>query len=693
MALASLAGSQATDPEILLQRVDELSALYRLTDELYRSTSREDIYNAGLEAILAALRCSRASILLFDDDGVMRFVAARGLSAPYRQAVEGHTPWTPGQKDPNPICIHNIETASEPETLKAVVRAEGIGSLAFIPLVADGGVIGKFMAYYDTPHAFTEAEINLSVTIARQLGFSLERVRAEEARGRAEAARRQSEARLAAELAATQRLQEISALLIQEGESDALYSGLTKAAVSLMGSDAASMQMYDRRRSSLKLLAWTGFHPDSARFWTWVEAESGSSCAAALKSGARVIVPDVEQCGFVLGTADLEAYRKSNIRAVMSTPLISRSGVLVGVISTHWQRPLEPDEHQLRFLDVLARQAADVIERAHTHAELQQNEAHLRLATEGAKVGTWQLDLATGQLVWSRIHKELWGYDIEREPLVLADWTAPIHSDDLHRISAAVEACRIGPQAILDLEYRVVPKGAGRIRWIRSIGRTDLDGAGRRVSLQGVSLDITDRKLVEEQRSLLLNELNHRVKNTLSTVQFLAAQTLRSTESCAQARQVLEDRILALSRAHDVLTSENWGGASLRETVFQALQPFLTTGNRVLTNGPEVKLSPRQTVGLSLALHELATNAAKYGALSNETGEVRVAWCCEIFDGHRRLLLTWAESGGPVVAPPSRKGFGSRLIERSLSSELMGAAELDYRPEGVVCRISMLVDE
>jgi PAS domain S-box-containing protein len=166
-------------------------------------------------------------------------------------------------------------------------------------------------------------------------------------------------------------LHEISTLLIQEGNLDSLYNRILDAAINLMSSDMASMQLLDPESSQLRLLAWKGFHPQSASFWEWVHLDSASTCGLALFSGSRVVVPDVETCDFMAGTADLDEYRRSNIRAVQSTPLISRSGQLLGMISTHWRELHQPTEHALRRLDVLARQAADLIERSRTEVESQ----------------------------------------------------------------------------------------------------------------------------------------------------------------------------------------------------------------------------------------------------------------------------------------------------------------------------------
>jgi PAS domain S-box-containing protein len=177
----------------LARRMEEQAALYRITDRLHRAQSLADVYDSALDAILSALPCQRASILLFDEAGVMRFVAWRGLSDDYRRAVDGHSPWTPDAKDPMPICIDDIASADLDEPLRATIKAEGIGALAFIPLVTGGRVVGKFMSYYDTAHVFTEAERALAVAIGRQLGFGVERIRAEQApSGRGGAARERS---------------------------------------------------------------------------------------------------------------------------------------------------------------------------------------------------------------------------------------------------------------------------------------------------------------------------------------------------------------------------------------------------------------------------------------------------------------------------------------------------------------------
>jgi PAS domain S-box-containing protein len=344
------------------------AALYQFTDRLFRAASVADVYEAALDAIVRALGCNRASILMFDHIGVMKFVAWRGLSERYRQGVEGHSPWTRDSKDPQPVSIDDIDHAELDAALKATVKAEGIRALAFIPLLARGELVGKFMAYYPAPHVFTQADIDLAVTIARQLGFTVDRMRAEDA------------------------------------------------------------------------------------------------------------------------------------------------------------------------------------------------------------------------------------------------------------------------------------------------------------------------------KELLLSESKHRIKNTLATVQAIAGQTLRNTPS--GELQAFLARLHALGEANDLLTLQNWDQAPLRDVVGRALKPFeASRHDRIVVDGPSVAVPAKSSLMLTMCLHELATNAAKYGALSNGSGQVHVAWELIGNGGDRKVRLSWRETGGPPVTGPQRKGFGSVLIEHSFVG--CGETLLDFPPDGLRCSLEL----
>jgi two-component sensor histidine kinase len=204
--------------------------------------------------------------------------------------------------------------------------------------------------------------------------------------------------------------------------------------------------------------------------------------------------------------------------------------------------------------------------------------------------------------------------------------------------------------------------------------------------LQGAvcaAADVTERHRHEDHLKLLLNELNHRVKNTLAIVQSIAALTLKDAD--AGMRAAFEERLLSLSAAHNLLTDESWQGASVAAVVGASLR---AARDRVSFDGEELRLQPKSAVALSMALHELATNALKYGALSRDRGTVTVHWTASA----DRFRLSWEEKGGPLVVPPGRRGFGSRMIERGLAAELQGEVKIDWRPEGVVCTIDAPID-
>jgi two-component sensor histidine kinase len=195
--------------------------------------------------------------------------------------------------------------------------------------------------------------------------------------------------------------------------------------------------------------------------------------------------------------------------------------------------------------------------------------------------------------------------------------------------------------------------------------------------------DVTRRNEADRQKKLLLDELNHRVKNTLATVQALASQTVRSCTTAAEFQARFEPRLLALSAAHDRLTRNEWQGVSLAEIAEEELTAHRTPGRRLDADGPPLVLPPKMSLSVSLALHELATNASKYGSLSQPRGAVAFAWHLEGNDDDGRTLhLEWKESGGPVVSPPQSTGFGSRLL-RVTAMELDGEMTTDFAPEGL----------
>ena len=488
------------DTQPLARRVEELVTLYELTDALYRSKTLSDVFDAGLAGITRVLG-DRASILLFDADGAMQFVAWRGLSDSYRRRLAGHTPWHPGQHDPDPIFVADIRDSGEPDRIKDQILAEGIFGLAFIPLLVGGNVVGKFMTYYREPHAFDDDERRLALTIARQIGFSIDRFRSEEAR-----------------------------------------------------------------------------------------------------------------------------------RA--------------------------------------------------TELELRETEERFRLMSEEAPVMIWMSDGAGRCLHLNAMLRAFWG--VAPEDVASFDWRTSMHPADRDRITAEMVAATAGRRAVsIEGRYR---DAEGTYRMLRTNARPRFSAGGAFLGMIGVNIDITERKRSEAQRELLLAELNHRVKNTLAVVQGIAHQTFGKDAAKPEAQAAFEGRLLALSNAHSLLISSNWENTDLERLTTDTFSAQAVDRDRYRISGPVLRLPARQSLSLSLALHELCTNAVKYGALSNDTGRVEVAWRLDPAD-HGTIAFSWREIDGPPVSPPSRQGFGSRLITRVLAEDLNGEASMNFEPSGLVYTI------
>ena len=274
------------------------------------------------------------------------------------------------------------------------------------------------------------------------------------------------------------------------------------------------------------------------------------------------------------------------------------------------------------------------------------------------------------------------------DPHLLFDLILPEHRDHVFKKLAMAHASA----AAFDVEFAIRHARTGEVRWQRIVDAPRLLPDGTTV-WDGIQIDITDHKAAEDHLQLLVNELNHRVKNTLTTVQSLAAQSFHSLESLdrenlVQSRSTFEARLFSLARSHDILTRESWEGACIRDIARQAVEPYLTPEHRDAFDlrGPALRLSPSLALSLSMAFHELCTNALKYGALQNPAGKVSLTWTAP-FDTPPHITIEWKEHGGPAVSAPSRKGFGTRLIER-LAREVGGTVQMDYAPDGFVCTVT-----
>jgi PAS domain S-box-containing protein len=311
-------------------------------------------------------------------------------------------------------------------------------------------------------------------------------------------------------------------------------------------------------------------------------------------------------------------------------------------------------------------------------------------ALEGGDIGYWELDLKAMNLQLSPRGKTLFGGDPDL-PFDYPALLAALTPDDLDRRREALKRALEEGQPY-DIEYRL-EIAPGVVRWVNTRGRVVAWSGGKPQKMAGVVLDITDRQdayaalaEADNRQRLLIDELNHRVKNTLATVQSITRQTAKGAVSIPAFRASLEARLMSLSGTHNLLTRGSWEQASLSDLLAQEAAPH--AAEQMVLDGPQVQVSPRQALALGMIFHELATNAAKYGALSAPTGRVTVSWRPHA----GRLFIDWRETGGPAVSAPSRKGFGSILIERLAVGELQGRAAVDFAAEGLECTIEIALE-
>ena len=341
--------------------------------------------------------------------------------------------------------------------------------------------------------------------------------------------------------------------------------------------------------------------------------------------------------------------------------------------------------------------STDIDDVVRAREAMRESEQRLRATQEHAAVGIGEAD-AAGRLL--RVNEALCSIaGASRSAMigrVLFDRT---HVDDLDedRAQYARQVAGETDRYAIEKRYR---RDDGREVWISVVSSAVRDAEGRFLYSVRVVQDVTERKLAEARQRLLLGELNHRVKNTLATVQSIAAQTARNATSAASFFEAFEPRLLALSKTHNLLTQGSWEGADLRDVLEQEMSPYMESAAsggpaRVSLHGPRFTVGPRTALALGLAFHELSTNAAKYGALSTSGGRVAVAWRRSTGtggEGQPWLRLTWREAGGPPVVPPTRRGFGSRLLDRGVAAELGGSVDLAFERTGLRCRIEIPLD-
>ena len=449
---------------------------------------------------------------------------------------------------------------------------------------------------------------------------------------------------------------------------------------SLLRKDAREREVEARFRIVAEAMpnhVWTA-RPDGALDWfnTRIYEYTGASPGSLDGAGwATVVHPD-----------DLDETARKWAAAIASGQTYEKEFRLRredGVFRWHIARavPLKDDKHGvIQWIGT----NTDIDDRKRIEDALADSERRFRLSQSAAGIASLEVDLQSGEVFGSDRFWEIWGLPLQKSvPIsVLENIVIP---EDRH-IKSNAETRRAGTAATA-VEYRIRRPDNGQIRWLSRHVEFTHDAHGQPNKMYGVVQDITEQKEAQARQQVLTHELAHRIKNLLAMIAAIASQTLRSG-TLETARGAFLERIRALGNAHDVLLQTQWASASILEVLKNATA-HLPEG-RVLLNGPDLALEPRKALSLSLAVNELGTNALKYGALSTDVGTVAMSWTLGGRDaaGVSPFRWSWLESGGPTVEQPTRRGFGTFLIDRVLAADFDGTVEIDYRPEGLIVTVN-----
>lgn len=362
--------------------------------------------------------------------------------------------------------------------------------------------------------------------------------------------------------------------------------------------------------------------------------------------------------------------------AVPVVPEVLRAKVRVFIELYRTTRQLEALNAELE-----ARVAARTAELEAQTERLRQSEDRRSIALSAGDMGSWEIDLTTRHVEWDAGEYRIFGVEPESFVPLPERIEQLIHPDD--RAKCSLETAMRETASRYQLEFRVV-RPDSEVRWCFAAAAITRDADGRAVRLNGVTVDITERKRAEERQLVLAREVDHRAKNMLAVV--LSVLRLTKAKNTPEFVTIVEGRIHALAATHNLLSATRWQGANLGQIVDEELAPYRTNHrDRIEAGGPPAMLLPATAQAVALAIHELATNAAKYGALSAEPGQLRLDWWID----DEALVVDWNESGGPPTSAPKSLGFGLSIVRSSIEAQFRGGVLYDWRPEGLHCRLSI----
>ncbi len=625
--------------EAALRETQERQALLlRLTDSVRRAGDRDQILREASRLVGQHFGSSAHYAEVVEENGIDYYEVRFSHTEPGRPSFDGRYPVAsfPGATDElyKGVTVAAEDVQTDPrmtESDRATYATANVRSFIMAPLLRNGRLVAVFAAHGPTTHVYSDADARLIDAVAERTWSEIHRLRAEEAL-------RKSEERRELALEATNVGTFVWHVLEDRGEPDARMLALFD-------------QPPDGTLTLSEAIA-TMIHPDDAQLYADAVAE------ASRPAGARELHEDIR-------VRHGQGWRWVAISARVS---FDESG-----------RPIR-----------MAGTGLDITERKRAESELRESEERLREFSEASSDVLWTR--RADDLQWEYLSPAFRRiYGIAREEALRGDnlhsWTNLIVPEDREFALANIEKARQGERVAF--EYRVRRPEDGQIRWLRNTDFPIRDASGKVVRIGGIGHDLTELKRAEEHQRLLLAELQHRVRNTLAVIRSITRRTADTTESKDEFFMHLDGRIAAFARVQAAVTRDPTKGIDLSLLIAEELRIVgAQEGDSLSIAGPAIELTPRAAETLGLAIHELTTNAVKYGALSIEGGAIGVSWL--ITGEPRELDFEWIESGmSDLPATPLRRGFGTDVLERSLAYELKATTTLVFTPTGLHCRVAL----
>jgi PAS domain S-box-containing protein len=666
-------GFDVTDAHLAQSRSRALVALGQFIREI---DNPDDLAFAVAELLGRELKVSRAGYGTIDT-AAETISIERDWNAPGIKSLAGvlhfrdYGSYIEDLKRGETVICYDAETDPRTAGTASALKAISAQSLINMPVTEQGDFVALLYLNQASARNWTEEEVSFIREIAH-------RTRTAVARRHAEAALRENERRL-------QFLDSLGKETAKSFDASAILATTTRMLGEYLNVAVCAYADMDADEDGFTIRGnWSA--PGSASIvGHYSLAAFGKLAVENLRAGRALVLNDIAG---QLPADDAAAFLNIGLASTICKPLVV-GGKLTALMAIHDRAPRVWTRNELATLTEVTERSWAHIERVRLVEEVRDSAARYRGAVITGRIAAWETDLVARTRVWTDEGMAMFGLNLpNRRGKVGGDddeFLGSLHPDDRHLMA---EFHRIADtEDSFPAEYRIVRPDGSRL-WVSGRGRVMARGPdGKAQRLASVVMDITDRKKAEEHIQLLMREISHRSKNLLAVVQSIASQTARTADNLEGFETRFGERLRGLAASHDLMVEENWRGAALADLARQQLAPFAEAGGPRLTlRGPPVMLTIEATQALGLALHELATNAMKYGAWSVPNGDVTFAW---EFQKDGTLRLSWVERGGPVVNPPTRRGFGHVVIENLVSQSLGGEVSMDFDPLGLTWVLSI----